>query len=157
MAYFGLSHPRNQGVILDLVRMIDPASVVDIGCGGGTYARLVRDTLPECAMVGIEAYADNANPLWALYDEVLVSDARTIDLPPADLYLLVDVIEHMSRVDGFMLGASIPGPVIVCTPRHWPQAADENPYTEHVSEWTEADFDFALDMSDEEFVIGLVL
>lgn len=155
MSYFGLSHPRNVPTIMALVRQLAPSRVVDIGCGGGNYGKYLRDAFPALHITGIDAYGDNRNALWECYDEVIVADARTCELPPADLYLMVDVIEHMSRDDGFALISRLTAPVIICTPRHWPQAADENPYTEHVSEWHEDDFGFWIDRSDAEFVIGV--
>jgi hypothetical protein len=160
MAYFGLSHPRNTPTILGLVSALQPDSILDIGCGGGNYGSLLRTWRPDARIVGLDAWADNRNPLWECYDEVVIADARTYEYPKFGLYLLVDVIEHMDMDEGKALLRRIPGLCLVCTPRHWPQAADENPYTAHRSEWSEDDLrevihggKFAYDMSDDEFVI----
>jgi hypothetical protein len=157
MGYFGLSHPRNIDTITEIVLGLDPISILDVGCGGGTYGQVLRPLFPRSLIVGVEAYENNRNPLWACYNNVTVEDVRGLGtIFEFELVLLVDVLEHMPKEDGIKLLDNICGTKIVCTPRHWPQSADENPYTEHVSEWTEADFNFSIDLSDEEFVIGVI-
>lgn len=150
-----MSSPRNVETNLGIVRSLLPRVVVDLGCGGGNYGSWIRRQGLATTIVGVDAWEGNKNQKWDDYDSVLIGDVRTIELPDADLYLMIDIIEHMSRTDGLALLSRIGPPVLVCTPRHWPQEADENPYQEHVSEWSEDDFDFVLDESDDEFVIGL--
>lgn len=151
-----MSSPRNVDTNLDIVRAIAPHTVVDIGCGGGNYGAWIRQQGLARTIIGVDAWEGNRNCKWDYYDSILIGDVRTLELPTADLYLLIDVIEHMSRADGLALIERIDGPVLVCTPRHWPQDADENPYQAHVSEWSEGDFAFTLDVSDDEFVIGVI-
>lgn len=151
-----MSSPRNVETNLGIVRSLAPSTVVDIGCGGGNYGAWIRQQGLAQTIVGVDAWEGNRNRLWDCYDAVVIGDVRTVDLPRADMYLLIDIIEHMSREDGKALLSRLDSPALVCTPRHWPQDADENPYQAHVSEWSEDDFAFILDMSDDEFVIGVV-
>jgi len=155
MSYRAMSCPDNVPTILELVAEIAPSVIVDIGCGSGDYGVLLREHYPRAAIIGIEAHMDCDNDQWLAYDRVIMRDVRTTPLPPADLYLLIDVIEHLSRAEGLLLLSRIHGPAVICTPRHWPQDADENPFQAHVSEWHESDFDFSRDRSDAAFVIGV--
>lgn len=81
-----------------------PATVVDIGPGVGTYANLMR---PEhhAHWTGMEIFAPYIEryDLASKYDEIVVGDAREVDLPTADLYIAGDVVEHLTRPDGAAL------------------------------------------------------
>lgn len=83
---------------------IAPATVVDIGPGIGTYATLMR---PEhrAHWTGIEIYEPYVEwyDLRSKYDEIVIGDAREVDLPTADLYVAGDVIEHMPVADAEVL------------------------------------------------------
>lgn len=156
-----MPHSDQQGkdVALGWYEQIHPATVVDIGAGAGTYAELMRET-SEAVVTGggefvrriwrdrwtaIEAwepYVDHFG-LAALYDEVIVSDARRLAWPTyrADLVIAGDVLEHMARDDAKTLlkrirqGASN---LIVSIPvLHLPQGdVNGNPYERHVDHWT---------------------
>ncbi len=79
------------------LRALAPASLLDVGAGAGTYARLLADDRPArlVALEVFEPYVERYG-LRELYDEVVLGDARTTDLPPADVVVLGDVAEHMS-------------------------------------------------------------
>lgn len=83
---------------------IKPATVVDIGPGLGTYANLFRPH-HRGHWTGIEIYAPYVDlyDLPSKYDEVIVGDARLVELPSADLYIAGDVLEHMPAVDAEVL------------------------------------------------------
>lgn len=153
----GVSHPRNIPTVLELAALVNPASILDIGCGAGTYGPLMRAAFPDALIIGLEGWQGNRHAMWAAYDDVLVGDVMGYPyfVTPMSLYLLVDVIEHLTCEDGLTLLRRLPAPAIIVTPRDWPQGPDENPYHEHKSVWSEADFGFAADKSDAEFVIGL--
>lgn len=88
-------------VIADLA----PATVVDIGPGEGTYAHLARAVTPHARWIGVEAWAPYVTQygLFDVYDWVIVSDVRHIDLysigREADLVILADVLEHMEQAE----------------------------------------------------------
>lgn len=41
----------------DVIKRLNPATVVDVGPGEGTYVRLARDVTPKCRWIGVEAWA----------------------------------------------------------------------------------------------------
>lgn len=83
---------------------IAPATVVDIGPGLGTYSNLFRPQR-RAHWMGIEIFAPYVGrfDLTSKYDEVIVGDAREVDLPTADLYIAGDVLEHMPKPDAVAL------------------------------------------------------
>src|SRR5690606_6678452 len=88
-----------------VIERLAPASVVDVGPGEGTYARLARDVTPGCQWIGIEAWGPYVPRfgLWDLYDWVIVSDVRHLDpysvIRQPDLVILADVLEHMDHLE----------------------------------------------------------
>lgn len=77
-----------------------PVSVLDIGPGVGTYAKLLAG--PQVSsIVGVEIWAPYVTTyrLHDYYDDIVVGDARTVDLPPADVVVVGDVAEHMTAAD----------------------------------------------------------
>jgi 2-polyprenyl-3-methyl-5-hydroxy-6-metoxy-1,4-benzoquinol methylase len=132
----------NRPIIMDIIRGRRPARVLDLGVGSGYYGEMIRRDLIGVTLDGVELW-DYRNPRWDSYDKIMVEDVRTRDYAreePYDLYLMVDIIEHMTKEEGLALLERIPGPVLVSTPHDFPQEADENPYQAHVSKWTVADF-----------------
>ena len=83
-----------------------PVSVLDVGPGVGTYAKLLAD-VPTTTVVGIEIYEPYVTTyrLNEYYDEVLVGDARHVPFPRVDVVILGDVAEHMSEEDAVQLWA----------------------------------------------------
>lgn len=92
-------------------------SVLDIGCGRGTWGCLLKAFFPMCHVRGVEAisshkrhacHTENAS-LWdAGYCEVIPADA--IELfsgppfdTPHDIGLMLEVLEHMSEADARMM------------------------------------------------------
>lgn len=88
----------------DVVAMIGaaPAVVLDIGCGGGLTAALVREKYPEARLIGVES-DESAAAGSAQYVDRLISSS--IEDPetflyleteaPFDLIILADVLEHL--------------------------------------------------------------
>lgn len=118
-----------------------PLTVLDIGPGVGTYAKLLAG-LPIERMLAIEAWAPYVETyrLRDHYDEVVVGDAREVDLPDCDVVVLGDVVEHMTREQGLelwrraaeaaRLAVYLSIPIV-----HYPQHEIEgNPYEVHVEE-----------------------
>ena len=137
------SDGQGKNVALGWSQQIAPATVVDIGVGEGTYAKLMRDKRARwTAVEAWEPYVDQFG-LNNLYDEVVVADARHLNWPAfrADLVITGDVLEHMTRDDATALlrrirqGATN---LIVSVPvLHLPQGAvNGNPYERHVDHWT---------------------
>jgi SAM-dependent methyltransferase len=81
-----------------------PISVLDIGPGVGTYAKLLRD-LPIARITAIEIWEPYLRTyrLAEFYDEVIVADARTAEFPDVDVVILGDVAEHMTEAEALAL------------------------------------------------------
>lgn len=133
------SYWANRPIIMDIIRKRNPASIMDIGVGSGFYGEMIRRDLPDVLLDGIEPF-DYENERWQCYDTIYREDARMREYETYDLFLMVDVIEHMTKEEGRELVERLPGPVLVSTPWHYVQGPDENPLQAHVSEWRLADF-----------------
>lgn len=139
------SHSQGKDVALDWYRQIAPTTVVDVGPGLGTYARLMRQHLRRDHWTGIEAwqpYIDTYN-LTGLYDSVLIADARDVEPETlkADLVIFGDVLEHMTQAEARALldkARDVAANIIVSVPvLHLDQDdVGGNPYERHVEHWT---------------------
>jgi SAM-dependent methyltransferase len=126
-----------------------PTSVLDVGVGYGKYGHLLREYLDdyrwEVRIDGVDAHPYMQRVGCGCYDQLFHGDFLTIDLPHYDLVLMIDVLEHFDRDDGFASlrkAATVGTEVLISTPhRPRPQAAvNGNPYERHRSRWTAADF-----------------
>lgn len=124
-----------------------PGSILDLGAGSGTYARLLRPHLPGAHMSAVEIHAAYVSDykLWRLYDSVTIGDVRSCDLPEADVVILGDVLEHMTLDEALRLwdcardhaskAVYLSIPIV-----EWPQEeVHGNPYERHVRTWSHLD------------------
>jgi hypothetical protein len=133
------SYYVNRPIIMDIIRELSPKNILDIGVGSGFYGEMIRRDLPDVILDGVETF-DYDNYRWKFYDTIYRENALTFTPGKYDLYLMVDVIEHMSKEEGHNLLSRLGRPVLVSTPWHYVQGPDENPLQEHVSEWNLGDF-----------------
>ena len=134
-----ISSTEGKAWTLDKVRRLAPDSLLDVGAGAGTYARLLAADRPArlVALEVFEPYVERYG-LRELYDEVLIGDARTTDLPEADVVVLGDVAEHMSVAEAQDLwrraGAAARRAVFMSIPIvHYPQGElEHNAHEVHV-------------------------
>lgn len=116
-----------------------PVSVLDIGPGVGTYAKLLAGPAVS-RITGIEIWEPYVETyrLRTYYDEIIVGDARHVDWPAADVVIMGDVAEHMTAAeagelwDRALLSAQraiyLSIPIV-----HYPQGHIEgNPHEHHV-------------------------
>jgi len=138
------SDAQGKDAALDWYRQIAPATVVDIGAGSGTYAKLMRPayTARWTAIEAWEPYAARFD-LIDHYDDIHIADARDLGSPAfdADLVIAGDVLEHMAYADARGLLARIKQTarnLIVSIPvLHLDQgAAFGNPFERHIDHWT---------------------
>lgn len=99
------SDAEGKGWAKDVIKRLDPATVVDVGPGEGTYVKLARDVTPGCRWIAVEAWAPYISEfnLFDAYDWVIVSDIRHVDpytiVRDPDLVILADVLEHMEQLE----------------------------------------------------------
>ncbi len=133
--------PWTREVVERLAAEVGPLTVLDVGPGVGTYAKLLAG--PAVAHItGLEVWAPYVETyrLRDHYDEIVVGDARTTPLPEVDLVIMGDVAEHMVEAEARELWrracAAAKHAVILSIPIvHYPQGHLEgNPHEHHVEE-----------------------
>lgn len=138
------SDAQGKDTALDWYRQIQPVTVVDIGAGCGTYARLMRPAHAGhwTAIEAWEPYAARFD-LIDHYDEICIADARDLGSPifAADLVIAGDVLEHMTREEARGLLVRIrqtAANLIVSIPVLHLDQGDVfgNPYERHIDHWT---------------------
>ncbi|HEX3426909.1 MAG TPA: methyltransferase domain-containing protein [Acidimicrobiales bacterium] len=143
--------------MMDHVVRLQPTRVLDIGPGYGKWGFLVREALdfmagrlaPEEWQVtvdGIDAFPYASPILDWVYDKVISGPAldHLDELRGYDLVIMGDVIEHFEKDDGLCLLRALLAHnknVVIATPLDFfQQEIANNPYEQHLSRWSEADF-----------------
>lgn len=143
-------------IALDLIRH-KPMRVLDLGIGFGFYGAVVRQWLDQgvkpwsTRLVGVEAWGNYANPMWDLYDMVVVDTIENFLSRHSESFeyiLMTDVIEHFERPAAINVMRSIVGRLtprgrfIVGTPGVFfaQGAVHGNDRETHRSHWTIDDF-----------------
>lgn len=134
--------PILQQLPVALDSIIRPSdSVLDVGCGRNSPLGKLKH--PPARMVGIDAFPAVAT---RIHDEYFVGSALSIEKrfrPQSfDCVVALDVIEHLSKADGYRLMSMMERiarrAIAIFTPNGFlPQPPYEgNPYQEHLSGWT---------------------
>lgn len=124
--------------------------ILDIGCGSGTYPRLIKQEFCLCQdaeWVGVEAWLPYIQEfkLNTLYNQVINCDVRELDwnnMGHFDVAIAGDVLEHMTKQQAVDLVESVLDHstwLIISIPiRYMPQDdIDGNPFEVHVKpDWT---------------------
>ena len=101
-----MNRPRNNYFAFerrDILRLLPPSQrlerVLDVGCGGGATARLLKREYGARSVVGVERDERAAARATAVMDRIFVLDAEVEELPFSqerfDLILMADVLEHL--------------------------------------------------------------
>jgi hypothetical protein len=146
------SNRDNEAWVAEKVRLLKPATTLDVGPGAGAYGALVAGVLPEARRDAIEIWAPyieqfkllDVHPVvnLPLYHNVMVCDARIFPDYDYDLVFFGDVLEHMTESESRALWARVSmqarAAIISLPIIHYPQGPHEgNPYEAHVEEdWT---------------------
>lgn len=113
-------------------------SVLDVGCGHGHYAKLLRDHFCYSNFDGIEIwqpYIDEYN-LKTLYTNVFNDNILNFNFGYYDLIIMGDILEHLSRDDARSLIKNISDKcteLLVIVPYYLPQdIVNDNKYEIHL-------------------------
>jgi SAM-dependent methyltransferase len=156
--------------VAKLLATARPGRVLDLGIGSGFYGAVVRQWADlgvqpwRTKLVGVEAWAGYRNPLWDLYNLVVVDTIENYFVrfqDPFDCVILGDVLEHFAPSDGAALlresqSRVTPGGVLlVATPAVFFEqpAVYGNERERHRSVWPAARLealDFSIVLSGEE-------
>ena len=157
----GTSNWQNISYNIELIRKLNPKTILDVGVGFGRWGILFREFLEiwesgnyngkwERIIDGIEifpAYIQDYHKFF--YNEITIGDALEVLEKSKRHYDLInfgDIIEHFTKPDGEKLITSAlekADVVLINIPigKHWEQqGASYNPYEEHKSVWHNNDF-----------------
>lgn len=94
------------GILSNNMRFEGPTPIVDLGCGYGFMAAMVKTLWPLKQLTGIEAQERYRNPMWELYQDVRIADVRT-EVPRMieagerfEIGFLFEILEHLTHADG---------------------------------------------------------
>lgn len=149
------SHGHQLNEIVEILQLLQPRTLLDVGVGLGKYGVLAREFLDgrqgrwqkadwQVQIDGIEGFPDYITPLQtAVYNTLHIGEARQLlpTLPTHyDLILLIDVLEHFPKEEGRALLTDLLKAgrnLVVSTPRWFiPQTAVYgNAYETHHTLW----------------------
>jgi len=160
------SFTENIQPIIEAIEVLNPKSVLDVGCGFGKYAILIREALMsakvrqgdltpkddlriDCAEIA--QYFVNLPYLRAIYTGQYWRDVRELPshtLKKYDLILLIDVVEHWDKESAleFIRKAkeNQNTRVLVSTPKKVLMYTEEyygKDCLKHISQWETKDFE----------------
>lgn len=157
----GTSNWQNISYNIELIRKLDPSSILDVGVGFGRWGILFREFLEiwdngryngnwQVVIDGVEIFPDYIKDYHKyFYDEIFLMNALEYLENTHNIYDLInfgDVIEHFSKDDGeklIDLALKKGKYVLINIPigNAWSQSGTEdNPYEEHKSVWYNNDF-----------------
>ncbi len=164
MMWCNIPMPTSQhqqiSTIVDLIILLNPQSVLDVGVGFGKYGVLCREYLElwdgreeyhrfRRRIDGIEIFPDYLTPLHTfIYNTMYTGDAQTVIdklREKYDLVLLIDVLEHLPKQEGRLLIKKLLSKhrgVIISTPKDIgdQQEVFENAHEAHLSQWSRREF-----------------
>lgn len=159
-----VSAPYAIPVIANVVRQLNPRSILDVGVGFGKYGVLFREYVDvwsatrasdtkrggwRMRLEGIEVFADYISPLHEyIYDRVHIGEAESVidRLGQYDLIFMGDVLEHFPRDAGRRMIQRLYEHADRCVLLTYPHDAKKrdgilgNPAEAHLSTWSREDF-----------------
>jgi len=156
------SDPRVlEGTCREII-IANPKTVLDIGVGFGKWGMLAREYTDiwnyrfyqeewETKITGIEIHKTYRNPIWEIYNEILIGDAytRVIELNAQgrrfDLAIMIDVLEHFEKDRGLEFldkVMTISDKFLVSYANSAQKDVRDNKYEDHISTWEDKDFKF---------------
>lgn len=139
------SFMQNIPMVVELMQKLKPKKILDIGIGNGKYGLLAIEYIKDVRVDGIEAYEPYITDIQrSIYGKIYNNDISKMDyskLAGYDLYLMIDVIEHVPKSVGHKILKGLNGVVLVSTPVEDYRAHYDNHFEDHVSHWTLEDFE----------------
>ncbi|MDP6443719.1 MAG: hypothetical protein QGG36_18610 [Pirellulaceae bacterium] len=156
-----------------------PQRLLDLGIGFGFFGGVVRQWLDygvkpwKSYLVGVESFEGYGNPMWDLYNLVVVDTIENYLASCEETFqgvVLSDVVEHFSREDGWAVMNRATellepgGRMLVATPSVFVEqgAVHGNPREAHQSLWTTDDlaelgFKVLLDGKPDQFLSEMIV
>ncbi len=155
------SNWQNISYNIELVKRLNPKSILDVGVGFGRWGILFREFLEvwgdnnisgdwKRKIDGVEIFPDYIKPYHNyFYDNIYIEDALTFIRNTRNSYDLIncgDVIEHFEKkkaleLISLCLGKSDYLLINIPIGDNWHQTAvNNNEYEKHRSEWSRSDF-----------------
>lgn len=137
--------------IIRLVLLNNPKRILDLGIGNGMNGAGIRNWYSkDIELIGVEGWAKYNNPLWDVYDKVILTDIEEYIQRDEkfDFIIMTDVIEHFDLGVGYTIIERLKdmltpnGVLIISTPAIEIEqgAYMGNEFERHRSAWNEQDF-----------------
>jgi len=137
--------------IEEIMRLLKPETILDLGAGAGKYGELIKNINPSVQSIAVEIEKDYIKKfnLLSIYDEVWNISVTDLIKPKYydstfDVIMIGDIIEHLKKSDGIdLLNFLIYRCrwIILEFPHHYLQNSVDGYQSEaHISVWTETDF-----------------
>lgn len=167
------SNWQNISYNIELVKRLDPKSILDVGVGFGRWGILFREFLEvwgdnnisgnwKRRIDGVEIFPDYIKSYHKyFYDNIFIDDALSFIKNPAVRYDLIncgDVIEHFEKdralefIDDCLNKSEY---LLINIPvgENWRQGAvNNNEYERHLSQWSRSDFSVFKNTLVKEFI-----
>ncbi|MGD9703392.1 MAG: class I SAM-dependent methyltransferase [Acidimicrobiia bacterium] len=105
-----------QLVLPDVIAGVSPTTIVDVGCGGGSWLSVAAD-LGVADLTGVDsAQSRRATSRFDAFNFIEADLARTLELPRSyDLAMSIEVAEHLppERAEGFVADLTRLAPVVL--------------------------------------------
>jgi len=151
------SDPAVIPVIVNKLFEFSPKTILDVGVGFGKWGVLCREYMEiwqnhkykkekwKTTIDGIEIFKNYWNPMYEfIYNNVWFGNVMDFleNMKFYGVVLLIDVLEHLSKVDGVKLLESIPNHYIVSTPNGFTNQGAKfgNEHETHISSWQDYGF-----------------
>ena len=133
------SEKAGKEFIKNVIKILSPKTILDIGVGAGTYSKLIKSKEHWTALEIWEPYIEQFN-LRSFYDEIIIEDIRKWAPKKYDVAIAGDVLEHMTLQDSknvmLKLRKSIDYTFVSIPFGTNPQGEVEgNPYESHVEDY----------------------
>lgn len=137
-------------IVLPEIATSSKKQFLDVGCGFGTWGKLVRRGSYASYLIGLDIWKPYLAKLkeQRVYDDLVLADAANLPFNERsfDVVIACEIIEHLPRERGPLMRIQCERvareKVILSTPNYHlrQREARSNPFEEHVSFWKDSDF-----------------